>query len=72
MGTFYRSRHELIFAIIRTAPAHKQFSELGQHGRYRTRNVWQYKACEHYEGWGGCTRNWHFIPQQTVQDDECH
>jgi DNA modification methylase len=43
MGTFYRSRHELIFAFKNgTAPHHNTF-ELGQHGRYRT-NVWQYKG----------------------------
>ena len=43
MGTFYRSRHELIFAFkIGTGP-HVNSFELGQHGRYRT-NVWQYKG----------------------------
>ena len=43
MGTFYRSRHELIFAFkVGTAP-HVNSFELGQHGRYRT-NVWQYKG----------------------------
>ena len=43
MGTFYRSRHELIFAFkVGTAPHHNSF-ELGQHGRYRT-NVWSYKG----------------------------
>lgn len=43
MGTFYRSRHELIFASkVGTAP-HMNSFELGQHGRYRT-NVWQYKG----------------------------
>ena len=43
MGTFYRSRHELIFAYkVGTAP-HVNSFELGQHGRYRT-NVWQYKG----------------------------
>ena len=43
MGTFYRSRHELIFAFKNgTAPHHNNF-ELGQHGRYRT-NVWQYRG----------------------------
>jgi DNA modification methylase len=43
MGTFYRSRHELIFAFKNgTGPHHNTF-ELGQHGRYRT-NVWQYKG----------------------------
>ncbi|MEM1151209.1 MAG: site-specific DNA-methyltransferase [Pseudomonadota bacterium] len=43
MGTFYRSRHELIFAFkVGTAP-HVNTFELGQHGRYRT-NVWQYRG----------------------------
>jgi DNA modification methylase len=43
MGTFYRSRHELIFAFkVGTAP-HTNSFELGQNGRYRT-NVWQYKG----------------------------
>ena len=43
MGTFYRSRHELIFAYkFGTAPHIKSF-ELGQHGRYRT-NVWEYRG----------------------------
>jgi hypothetical protein len=43
MGSFYRSRHELVFAFkVGTAP-HTNSFELGQHGRYRT-NVWQYKG----------------------------
>lgn len=43
MGTFYRSRHELIFAFkVGTAP-HINTFELGQHGRYRT-NVWTYRG----------------------------
>jgi DNA modification methylase len=43
MGTFYRSRHELIFAFkVGTGP-HVNSFELGQHGRYRT-NVWQYRG----------------------------
>jgi DNA modification methylase len=41
MGTFYRSRHELIFAYkVGTAP-HVNTFELGQFGRHRT-NVWEY------------------------------
>lgn len=43
MGTFYRSRHELIFAWKVGSTAHTNTFELGQHGRYRT-NVWQYKG----------------------------
>ncbi len=43
MGTFYRSRHELIFAFKKGEVAHINTFELGQHGRYRT-NVWQYRG----------------------------
>ena len=41
MGTFYRSRHELIFVFKNGDGAHTNTFELGQHGRYRT-NVWEY------------------------------
>jgi DNA modification methylase len=41
MGSFYRSKHELVFAFkTGTAPHINNFG-LGQHGRYRT-NVWDY------------------------------
>jgi DNA modification methylase len=43
MGTFYRSRHELIFAFKNGTAAHINSFGLGQNGRYRT-NVWQYKG----------------------------
>jgi len=43
MGTFYRSRHELIFAFKKGKAEHINSFELGQHGRYRT-NVWEYKG----------------------------
>lgn len=43
MGTFYRSRHELIFAFKSGAAPHINAFELGQHGRYRT-NVWEYRG----------------------------
>jgi DNA modification methylase len=43
MGTFYRSRHELIFAFKKGTTPHINSFELGQHGRYRT-NVWQYRG----------------------------
>jgi DNA modification methylase len=43
MGTFYRSRHELIFAFKSGSVPHINSFELGQHGRYRT-NVWQYRG----------------------------
>jgi hypothetical protein len=41
MGSFYRSKHELIFVFkVGTAP-HANTIELGRSGRYRT-NVWDY------------------------------
>jgi DNA modification methylase len=43
MGTFYRSKHELIFAFKNGTADHINSFELGQHGRYRT-NVWNYKG----------------------------
>jgi DNA modification methylase len=43
MGTFYRSRHELIFAFKKGTEPHINSFELGQHGRYRT-NVWNYRG----------------------------
>ena len=36
MGTFYRSRHELIFAFKHGKAGHTNTFELGQYGRYRT------------------------------------
>ena len=41
MGTFYRSRHELIYVWKSGTAPHINTFELGQHGRYRT-NVWEY------------------------------
>ncbi|MEO3416469.1 site-specific DNA-methyltransferase [Roseovarius sp. CAU 1744] len=43
MGTFYRSRHELIFAFKKGTAPHINTFELGQHGRYRT-NAWEYRG----------------------------
>jgi len=40
MGSFYRSRHELIFAFKNGTAPHINNFELGQSGRYRT-NVWE-------------------------------
>ena len=36
MGSFYRSRHELIFVFKNGIAPHLNSFELGQHGRYRT------------------------------------
>jgi len=41
MGTFYRSRHELVCVFKVGVGAHINTFELGQHGRSRT-NVWEY------------------------------
>jgi DNA modification methylase len=41
MGSFYRSRHELIFIWKSGTASHINNFELGQHGRSRT-NVWEY------------------------------
>ncbi len=43
MGSFYRSRHELIFVFKHGTAPHINSFELGQHARYRT-NVWEYKG----------------------------
>jgi DNA modification methylase len=41
MGSFYRSKHELVFVWKSGTAAHSNNFELGQHGRHRT-NVWDY------------------------------
>jgi DNA modification methylase len=41
MGSFYRSRHELVFVFKDPKAPHTNNVELGKHGRYRT-NVWEY------------------------------
>ncbi len=43
MGSFYRSRHELIFAFKNGTAPHINAFGLGQNGRYRT-NVWNYRG----------------------------
>jgi DNA modification methylase len=41
MGSFYRSKHELVFVWKNGMAPHINNFELGQHGRHRT-NVWDY------------------------------
>ena len=41
MGSFYRSKHELVFVLKKPGAPHLNTIELGRHGRYRT-NVWDY------------------------------
>ncbi len=47
MGTFYRSRHELVFAFKNGSAEHINNFELGQGGRYRT-NVWEYAGANSF------------------------
>ena len=49
MGTFYRSRHELIFAFKKGSSPHINSFELGQHGRYRT-NIWCSRGMNSFGG----------------------
>lgn len=48
MGTFYRSRHELIFAFKNGTAPHINNFESGQHGRYRT-NLWEYRGVNSFD-----------------------
>jgi len=43
MGSFYRSRHELVFVFKNGTAPHINAFELGQNGRTRT-NVWNYRG----------------------------
>lgn len=47
MGTFYRSRHELVCAFKNGTATHINNFELGQTGRYRT-NVWEYAGANSF------------------------
>jgi DNA modification methylase len=47
MGSFYRSRHELIFAFRHGSAPHTNNFKLGETGRYRT-NVWSYKGANSF------------------------
>ena len=47
MGTFYRSRHELVFVFKHGTGPHVNSFELGQHGRNRT-NVWEYAGANSF------------------------
>jgi DNA modification methylase len=47
MGSFYRSRHELIFPFRYGSAPHINNFRLGEFGRYRT-NVWSYKGANSF------------------------
>lgn len=49
MGSFYRSRHELIFVFKKGQAAHINNFGLGETGRYRT-NVWEYPGINSFGG----------------------
>ena len=52
MGSFYRSKHELVFVFKVGDAPHLNTIELGKAGRYRT-NVWDYAGVNTF----GCNRN---------------
>jgi DNA modification methylase len=49
MGSFYRSRHELVFVWKNGDAPHTNNFELGQFGRSRT-NVWEYPGVSSFGG----------------------
>lgn len=49
MGSFYRSRHELVAVFKNGKAAHRNNVELGRHGRNRT-NVWEYAGATSFSG----------------------
>jgi DNA modification methylase len=51
MGTFFRSRHELVYVFRKGEKPHINNFELGQFGRYRT-NVWEYSGANSFKGNG--------------------
>lgn len=51
MGSFYRSKHELIYVFKQGTAPHINNFKLGQFGRYRT-NVWEYAGANSFRGNG--------------------
>jgi hypothetical protein len=49
MGTFYRSKHELVAVFKNGSSPHVNNFELGQNGRYRT-NIWNYRGVNSFGG----------------------
>lgn len=47
MGSFYRSRHELVFVFKNGKAAHRNNIQLGRFGRNRT-NVWNYAGANNF------------------------
>jgi hypothetical protein len=53
MGSFYRSKHELVFVYKSDGNPHINTFGLGQNGRYRT-NVWELCGGEYVPAWTKC------------------
>lgn len=62
MGTFYRSKHELVFVFKKGRAAHVNTFGLGDSGRYRT-NVWDYPGISSL----GATRDEELAMHPTVK-----
>lgn len=58
MGSFYRSRHELIFLMRKQGEGHINRVELGKHGRDRS-NVWAYEGVSGFGAAKAKTREMH-------------
>ena len=62
MGTFYRSKHEMVFVFKKGRVAHVNTFGLGDGGRYRT-NVWDYHGISS----GGCNARQELRMHPTVK-----
>lgn len=58
MGSFYRSKHELVFVYKVGQGPHVNTIELGKHGRYRT-NVWDYAGANSFRSGRGAELEMH-------------
>ncbi len=65
MGSFYRSKHELVFVWKKGKQPHLNTIELGKYGRYRT-NVWDYAGVNAF----GSTRAEDLADHPTVKPVE--
>jgi len=61
MGTFYRSKPELVFVWKSGTAPHLNNFKLGQHGRNRT-NVWDYAGVNTFRSVSGSRRNAGVLP----------
>lgn len=61
MGTFYRSKHELVFVYKIGSGSHTNSFGLGDSGRYRT-NVWTQQKRRN------CRESWYPTPTRPVRE----